>query len=111
MALVPYRRTPSRSDRKSTRLNSSHVKISYAVFCLKKKFSQFKHDSVVVYQDSLKIVTRQFYDPEYLQLEVHREQYQPGKTMIGLEKTLIQYDAWHNEVLRVDSKWDTTQLE
>src|SRR6266511_1113756 len=27
----------SRLDRKSTRLNSSHVKISYAVFCLKKK--------------------------------------------------------------------------
>src|SRR5436309_12531516 len=29
------RRNPR--DRKSTRLNSSHVKISYAVFCLKKK--------------------------------------------------------------------------
>src|SRR5207302_2530623 len=31
--------TPGRAvlDRKSTRLNSSHVKISYAVFCLKKK--------------------------------------------------------------------------
>src|SRR5690606_41211025 len=29
--------TPERIDRKSTRLNSSHVKISYAVFCLKKK--------------------------------------------------------------------------
>src|SRR5690606_39291536 len=28
--------TGSASDRKSTRLNSSHVKISYAVFCLKK---------------------------------------------------------------------------
>src|SRR5690606_41715804 len=28
---------PCRADRKSTRLNSSHVKISYAVFCLKKK--------------------------------------------------------------------------
>src|SRR6266498_5131843 len=29
---------PSRhADRKSTRLNSSHVRISYAVFCLKKK--------------------------------------------------------------------------
>src|SRR5690606_42068478 len=27
-------------DRKSTRLNSSHVKISYAVFCLKKKTEQ-----------------------------------------------------------------------
>src|SRR5439155_20058259 len=29
--------TGSRRDRKSTRLNSSHVAISYAVFCLKKK--------------------------------------------------------------------------
>src|SRR3712207_7988823 len=28
---------PSTSDRKSTRLNSSHANISYAVFCLKKK--------------------------------------------------------------------------
>src|SRR5690625_3468942 len=28
---------PSLTDRKSTRLNSSHVAISYAVFCLKKK--------------------------------------------------------------------------
>src|SRR5438067_5644407 len=27
-------------DRKSTRLNSSHVSISYAVFCLKKKISE-----------------------------------------------------------------------
>src|SRR5690606_41841332 len=27
------------TDRKSTRLNSSHVKISYAVFCLKKKIN------------------------------------------------------------------------
>src|SRR5690554_5260824 len=29
-----------RRDRKSTRLNSSHVRISYAVFCLKKKIQQ-----------------------------------------------------------------------
>src|SRR2546430_16174357 len=28
---------PPRKDRKSTRLNSSHSQISYAVFCLKKK--------------------------------------------------------------------------
>src|SRR5437868_11544790 len=28
---------PEKLDRKSTRLNSSHVSISYAVFCLKKK--------------------------------------------------------------------------
>src|SRR3712207_7464668 len=31
--------TPSGVDRKSTRLNSSHANISYAVFCLKKKKS------------------------------------------------------------------------
>src|SRR5439155_21435153 len=35
MALEEYKR--KRKDRKSTRLNSSHVAISYAVFCLKKK--------------------------------------------------------------------------
>src|SRR3989442_10636333 len=37
------RRSPADSavgDRKSTRLNSSHVRISYAVFCLKKKKSK-----------------------------------------------------------------------
>src|SRR5690554_7675172 len=31
------RRQEGNIDRKSTRLNSSHVRISYAVFCLKKK--------------------------------------------------------------------------
>src|SRR2546430_11266988 len=30
-------RGPEKADRKSTRLNSSHSQISYAVFCLKKK--------------------------------------------------------------------------
>src|SRR5438105_8209441 len=33
----PRRRQPALQDRKSTRLNSSHEWISYAVFCLKKK--------------------------------------------------------------------------
>src|SRR5690606_40419356 len=32
--------SPGPVDRKSTRLNSSHVKISYAVFCLKKKMTR-----------------------------------------------------------------------
>src|SRR3712207_7957769 len=32
-----HRRRGQRPDRKSTRLNSSHANISYAVFCLKKK--------------------------------------------------------------------------
>src|SRR5690554_7577917 len=35
------------TDRKSTRLNSSHVRISYAVFCLKKK--KIKHIRYSVY--------------------------------------------------------------
>src|SRR5690606_41536446 len=34
---VKFGRSLLPQDRKSTRLNSSHVKISYAVFCLKKK--------------------------------------------------------------------------
>src|SRR5438874_10684914 len=33
----PWGGIAGRGDRKSTRLNSSHVEISYAVFCLKKK--------------------------------------------------------------------------
>src|SRR5690606_42156958 len=37
IAEPPCRRLRIVQDRKSTRLNSSHVKISYAVFCLKKK--------------------------------------------------------------------------
>src|SRR2546426_3578245 len=39
----PLYRGTLRADRKSTRLNSSHLVISYAVFCLKKK-------NVVLYQ-------------------------------------------------------------
>src|SRR5256885_13018217 len=36
------RRNPEPEDRKSTRLNSSHLVISYAVFCLKKKKNNIK---------------------------------------------------------------------
>src|SRR5690349_22436956 len=42
----------STSDRKSTRLNSSHVEISYAVFCLKKK-RRNKTNCLVAYQYKL----------------------------------------------------------
>src|SRR5438067_5607316 len=38
-----------RTDRKSTRLNSSHVSISYAVFCLKKK-NKSGHDKTRLQQ-------------------------------------------------------------
>src|SRR5437773_12527254 len=37
LSVVGHRETWREGDRKSTRLNSSHIMISYAVFCLKKK--------------------------------------------------------------------------
>src|SRR5260221_7193124 len=37
----------TRVDRKSTRLNSSHTVISYAVFCLKKKKKITRHEAIV----------------------------------------------------------------
>src|SRR3712207_8223776 len=40
VGLVPAPEVAVRPDRKSTRLNSSHANISYAVFCLKKKKKQ-----------------------------------------------------------------------
>src|SRR2546430_13541864 len=42
---APLRGLPIRRDRKSTRLNSSHSQISYAVFCLKKKKESYHVDS------------------------------------------------------------------
>src|SRR3989449_7003804 len=44
VARRPDGRLPPRRDRKSTRLNSSHGYISYAVFCLKKKKKVSKSD-------------------------------------------------------------------
>src|SRR5207248_10887688 len=44
----PCRGHRGRSDRKSTRLNSSHRTISYAVFCLKKK-KKNKYQIIVIY--------------------------------------------------------------
>src|SRR5690606_41252421 len=50
-------RTPQSRDRKSTRLNSSHVKTSYAVFCLKKRNKQRFIDWVdMVYTSQLSYV-------------------------------------------------------
>src|SRR2546427_2642539 len=59
---TPPRPGPWRSaDRKSTRLNSSHSQISYAVFCLKKKKKKrTEQDGVerVMSRDSRWVVTR-----------------------------------------------------
>src|SRR5436309_12659489 len=51
-----YRGRSDRLDRKSTRLNSSHVKISYAVFCLKKKKKTKSAELAYVHSECL--VTR-----------------------------------------------------
>src|SRR6202023_3641331 len=42
MSTSPSRQRRSRRDRKSTRLNSSHLRISYAVFCLKNEVHTFE---------------------------------------------------------------------
>src|SRR2546430_13665532 len=44
--------TLRQTDRKSTRLNSSHSQISYAVFCLKKKKTNSAHTYVIKIQSS-----------------------------------------------------------
>src|SRR3712207_8731998 len=45
-----------RRDRKSTRLNSSHANISYAVFCLKKKTIQCRHLCLVKNHTHLSLI-------------------------------------------------------
>src|SRR2546427_5934099 len=48
-------RSTARIDRKSTRLNSSHSQISYAVFCLKKKKNKRRHpEQLIIAQDKRK---------------------------------------------------------
>src|SRR3712207_7862407 len=47
LAVLPGTGGLTRVDRKSTRLNSSHANISYAVFCLKKKKSASISQSIV----------------------------------------------------------------
>src|SRR2546426_9033451 len=46
------------ADRKSTRLNSSHLVISYAVFCLKKKKRKYKMTPMTVSCSQLRIQRR-----------------------------------------------------
>src|SRR5690348_17798919 len=57
---------PKTSDRKSTRLNSSHPSISYAVFCLKKKkiktnkSNHYKHTNIHQTYINLHTYTKNF---------------------------------------------------
>src|SRR5205809_5540544 len=59
---VPRKRTRScrrEGDRKSTRLNSSHGYISYAVFCLKKKKKKKKKNAVYRHTQHKNLMNRQ----------------------------------------------------
>src|SRR3712207_7178049 len=50
MAGIKLQTSRWRRDRKSTRLNSSHANISYAVFCLKKKINSISLISTLYYR-------------------------------------------------------------
>src|SRR5438034_1569010 len=54
---IRFESSMSRRDRKSTRLNSSHTVISYAVFCLKKKKMSKVKPAVPNYMSELKDTT------------------------------------------------------
>src|ERR1039457_5017021 len=70
---IPAVQEANRSDRKSTRLNSSHLVISYAVFCLKKAKLVLCHDGLVhdVREDGVDYESHRHAD---------RKQRRPGKT-------------------------------
>src|SRR5256885_6375492 len=68
----------NREDRKSTRLNSSHLVISYAVFCLKKK----KHTQCI--KDLVREINYQY----------------PGSIQLDNEQTIL--DANRHESLHLD---------
>src|SRR2546430_11325883 len=57
-------------DRKSTRLNSSHSQISYAVFCLKKKKNKIL--AILIHLVQPKIVHRCILDPDMYTYCTHR---------------------------------------
>src|SRR2546427_5114328 len=55
---VGPRRVPRILDRKSTRLNSSHSQISYAVFCLKKKKNKNRKLDIATPTERLSIIVQ-----------------------------------------------------
>src|SRR5690349_2387335 len=71
LELCEHRLPDNGADRKSTRLNSSHVEISYAVFCLKKNIAEsvlLRVDKMIsmkceeARKDEIAIVKKYFYD-------------------------------------------------
>src|SRR5690606_39850594 len=81
----------SDADRKSTRLNSSHVKISYAVFCLKKKnglFPSTHAQSIATYTSPRRYQTAS--TNSSLTLQYHqRELLSPRSSRLRSSKSLV----------------------
>src|SRR5438132_6819676 len=79
------------SDRKSTRLNSSHTVISYAVFCLKKK-KKTDHEKKILYQhEKRRVVVR-----AAALVDLDRPQpasFDGGHTTLSPSRTLLPYTA------------------
>src|SRR5262245_65016825 len=90
-ALVELRvDVPCLQDRKSTRLNSSHLGISYAVFCLKKK----KHFVINQLSDLVAETCSMYHDSATLSDEIEQEGH--------YEPTYIQYkfaDSRHHDTV------------
>src|SRR5437867_8509258 len=74
------------SDRKSTRLNSSHRTISYAVFCLKKK-------NKPVQEEDLQVLSR-----AYLVGDLHSEPLTPARVNLRSEGR----PRWHAQTQRAE---------
>src|SRR5437773_5480626 len=65
----PFQSLDQEGDRKSTRLNSSHITISYAVFCLKKKKNTINtdpsHDACLIKYFTINYLLVSFHTPRY----------------------------------------------
>src|SRR5437588_8480109 len=62
-------REPEIRDRTSTRLNSSHTVISYAVFCLKKKIEKLRQESRQKETQPLQVNPRRQCSRQYMHLQ------------------------------------------
>src|SRR5439155_17936937 len=94
---------PRPVDRKSTRLNSSHVAISYAVFCLKKKIMVYpKSEGKVI------SVVGQGWTPAAVSVDWYRSR---NKTLYGSGLDPAVVPGAVHATLTVLEKWGTMSFE
>src|SRR2546427_1258058 len=78
-----------RTDRKSTRLNSSHSQISYAVFCLKKKNKQTSRQRLVATRRHRDLVGADGGSSEQLCVSVQNMTASPTLNRSQLQRRLV----------------------